>query len=166
MQPSLFDEMLSCGSLVKTMLDTNASLRKVLIVGASDRLIRAVPDKYRDRVKFYSESSLEHTETWRRFYDEHVDEPVYISVDKDVLNTDSAVTNWDHGSMSLASLESLLSIIIRSENIIGIDVCGECTHSLNLLAAQRSLTVDGYANRELLSLYCRYESACAGPAVL
>lgn len=33
MQPSLFDEMLSCGSWVKTMLDTNKFLRKVLIVG-------------------------------------------------------------------------------------------------------------------------------------
>lgn len=159
MQPSLFDEMLSCGSWVKTMLDTNKFLRKVLIVGAADRLIRAVPDEYRDRVKFYGESSLEHAEAWRKFSAEHVDEPVYISVDKDVLNTDSAVTNWDQGSLSLASLESLLSIILRNENVIGIDVCGECTPSLDLFDEQRSISIDGEANHELLSLYCRLASA-------
>lgn len=137
------------------MLDTNKFLRKVLIVGAADRLIRAVPEEYRDRVKFYGESSLEHAEAWRKFSAEHVDEPVYISVDKDVLNTDSAVTNWDQGSLSLASLESLLSIILRNENVIGIDVCGECTPSLDLFDEQRSISIDGKANHELLSLYCR-----------
>ena len=131
------------------MLDTNKFLRKVLIVGAADRLIRAVPDEYRDRVKFYGESSLEHAEAWRKFSAEHVDEPVYISVDKDVLNTASAVTNWDQGSLSLASLESLLSIILRNENVIGIDVCGECTPSLDLFDEQRSISIDGKANHEL-----------------
>ena len=84
---------------------------------------------------------------------------MYISVDKDVLNTDSAVTNWDQGSLSLASLESLLSIILRNENVIGIDVCGECTPSLDLFDEQRSISIDGKANHELLSLYCRLASA-------
>lgn len=164
MQPSLFEEMLSCGSWVKNMLDTNPCLRKVLIVGAADKLIRSVPDEYKSRVKFYGESVMEHEEAWRSFSHEHVDEPVYISVDKDVLNKESAVTNWDQGSMSLNSLESLLTIILRNENVIGIDVCGECTPSLDLFDEQRSLNIDGKANKELLSLYCRIESAAASPA--
>lgn len=164
MQPSLFDEMLSCGSWVKNMLDTNVWLRKVLIVGAADKLIQAVPHEYQSRVKFYGESALEHADAWRKFSDEHVDEPVYISVDKDVLNTESAITNWDQGSLSLASLENLLTIILRSENVIGIDVCGECAHSLDLFDELHCLSIDGKANQELLSLYCRIKSACDNSA--
>ena len=39
MQPPLFKGMLSCGSWVKDMLDWNMLCKKVVIVGASDKLI-------------------------------------------------------------------------------------------------------------------------------
>lgn len=153
MQPSLFDEMISCGSWVKTVLDTNPFLRKVLVVGAAENLIHAVPAEYLPRVKFYSDVTLSHEEGWKKFASEHVKEPVYISVDKDVLNTDAAVTNWDQGVFSLNELEHLLAVIFRSEKVIGVDVCGECSMSLDYFEEQRELIKDGKANSELLALF-------------
>ena len=38
MQPTLFDELLSCGCWVRTMLDTNPLLQKVCIIGANETL--------------------------------------------------------------------------------------------------------------------------------
>ena len=52
--------MLSCGSWVKDMLDWNMLCKKVVIVGASDKLIRTVPEEYGQRVSFYSEATLAH----------------------------------------------------------------------------------------------------------
>lgn len=153
MQPSLFEGLMSCGCWVKSVIDTHPWLRKVVIIGAADKLIQQVPEEYRERVQFYSENQLSHDESWRNFSMAHLQEPVYISVDKDVLNTQAAVTNWDQGSMSLSELEKILSVILRTENVIGVDVCGECSSSLEVFEEERESKVNGEANQELLSLY-------------
>ena len=80
-------------------------------------------------------------------------EPVYISVDKDVLDIKSAVTNWDQGSLSLTELEKLLSIILKKEEIIGVDICGECSSSLDVFQKNRELSINSKANKELLNLF-------------
>ena len=46
-----------------------------------------------------------HEEGWQDFSSGHINGPVYISIDKDVLNPASAATNWDQGSLSLWELE-------------------------------------------------------------
>ncbi|WP_421445911.1 arginase family protein [Agrobacterium tumefaciens] len=50
---------------------------------------------------------------------------VYISIDKDVLAGEDAVTNWDQGVMRLPYLLSLVSEIGRRHRIIGADVIGD-----------------------------------------
>ncbi len=50
---------------------------------------------------------------------------VYISIDKDVLAADDAVTNWDQGGMRLPYLLSLISEIGRRHRVIGADVIGD-----------------------------------------
>lgn len=158
MQPPLFEDMISCGSWVKDMLDTNPYLQKVVVAGASEALIRAVPDIYRDRVRFYGEKALKQEETWKRFASEHVNEPVYISIDKDVLNPESAVTNWDQGSLSFQELEQLLAVVFRHEKIAGIDICGECSATLDLFEEKREAAINGRANQELLELISSFRT--------
>ena len=46
MQPSLFDNLMSCGCWVKKVLDTNPYLQKVCIVGAAEKLIKALHPNY------------------------------------------------------------------------------------------------------------------------
>ena len=153
MQQPVFDNIISCGGWVRDMLDNNPFLRKVIIIGASDKLIRSVPETYKDRVHFYSETSLEHESTWHRYAKEHLNEPVYISIDKDVLNTSSAATNWDQGSMSLAELKKLLAVILHKEDIIGIDICGECKTDEDIISEEKDTMIDSKANESLLKLF-------------
>lgn len=155
MQPTLFEDMLSCGSWVKDVLETNPFLHKVFIVGAAESLVEAMTTGYGDKVKCYSETDLSHEEGWNRFSEEHVDCPVYISVDKDVLNGASAATNWDQGSLTLDELESLLGIILKKEAVVGVDICGECSRSLNFFEEKRELAINGKANSELLALFLK-----------
>lgn len=156
MQPPLFDHILSCGSWVKDVLDSNANCKRVIIVGASDHLVQEVPQEYAGRVHFYSESSFDQETGWKAFASEHVSEPVYISIDKDVLNPASAVTNWDQGSLSLSELEHLLAVVLRQEQVIGIDICGECAATLNLFEERRETEIDSRANEELLRFFCSF----------
>ncbi len=150
MQADMFG-MLSCGDWVKACMDQNPFLRKVVVIGASAKLIAQVPEPYAQRVHFYSDASLEQADVWRRFQEAHLAEPVYISIDKDVLNRDSAVTNWDQGTLSLADLERLLLAILRQNRVIGIDICGECAQIKNLLEQEAALALDSHANAELLA---------------
>lgn len=150
MQPSLFENLLSCGCWVKSVLDTNVFVNKVIIVGANERLLDGVEERYRERVVFYGEQSLDHEELWKRFAFAHLHLPVYISVDKDVLDTESAATNWDQGSLSLKDLQELLGIILRREEVIGVDICGECTDTLNIIEQEKMLEINDRTNRSLI----------------
>ena len=50
-------------------------------------------------------------------------EPVYLSIDKDVLAPDVAQTNWDQGVMQLEELTAAIEPL--RERIIGSDVVGD-----------------------------------------
>ncbi|CAA7626470.1 arginase family protein [Magnetospirillum sp. UT-4] len=52
-------------------------------------------------------------------------ERVYVTIDKDVLHADEAVTNWDQGEMRLDHILACLRVLAGSHAIVGIDVCGE-----------------------------------------
>lgn len=155
MQPPLFKDMLSCGSWVKDMLDTNPRLDKVVIAGVSEELMAQTISGYEDRIRFFSGSELSLEEGWKEFSSLHIADPVYISVDKDVLDPASATTDWDQGSMPLSELESLLCTIFHNERVIGVDVCGECFRALDVFEEQREEKINGHANVELLSLFLR-----------
>jgi hypothetical protein len=50
---------------------------------------------------------------------------VYITIDKDVLSPNDAITNWGQGQMPLSRLLSTLSFIIAHHHAIGVDVTGD-----------------------------------------
>lgn len=52
-------------------------------------------------------------------------EAVYITIDKDVLRPEDAITNWDQGGASLALLETLIQQIAQRHRLIGADIVGD-----------------------------------------
>ena len=68
-------------------------------------------------------------ECWNGFLDELTDRlpetALWITIDKDVLSSDEATTNWDQGQMSLDQILGGLERLAASRRIAGIDVCGE-----------------------------------------
>ncbi len=50
---------------------------------------------------------------------------VYVTIDKDVLRADDAVTNWDQGQLSLDGLERLIRAVAGRARLIGADVVGD-----------------------------------------
>ena len=76
----------------------------------------------------------------------------YISIDKDVLSPEYAVTNWDQGSMSLKELEKLLYIILLHHPVLGMDICGEFLPDSDTAEDMREAAIDGNVNKYLLRL--------------
>ncbi|CAB3395375.1 arginase family protein [Kyrpidia spormannii] len=55
---------------------------------------------------------------------------VYVSIDKDVLDTRAAHTNWDQGGLDAQSLIHLFETVALRRSVIGADVCGELSPAL------------------------------------
>ncbi|MGC8971651.1 MAG: hypothetical protein ACP5K2_05570 [bacterium] len=105
-----FDGFISCGSWLKDALNLKY-LGYVFYIGSdtiegSDRIIRIGENL--KQLPFLKK----------------VESPIYISVDKDIINNSFLETNWEQGCLSVDNLLEILSYI-SAFNIIGIDICGE-----------------------------------------
>ena len=84
--------------------------------------------------------------------------PVYISIDKDILDEEYSETNWSQGKLPLPVLERLLMPFLKSGNILGIDICGECQQGIPLPQYLEAEEINGETNKELFDFlmhYCR-----------
>lgn len=113
MQEPVFPGVLSCGSWVRSALETNTNLKKVFLIG-TDPELDSETGGFAGRVTLLKNTEKIPLEPL----------PVYISIDKDVLSDTFARTDWTQGDMTLDSLLKALSDISESTDIIGIDVCG------------------------------------------
>jgi arginase family enzyme len=57
-------------------------------------------------------------------------EAVYVTVDKDVLRTEEAGTNWDQGQTSVACLKSLIGQVCEGRRLIGADIVGDWSRAV------------------------------------
>jgi len=66
---------------------------------------------------------------WPSFLDNLIQslptEAIWITVDKDVLASEDAATNWDQGGMRLTHLLQAIRALATSKRVLGIDICGE-----------------------------------------
>jgi hypothetical protein len=127
----------------------------VIIAGASADLGDTMPG-YNDRLILCSDVSLKEKDTLQQFMGEQITGPVYISIDKDVLDTGLPVTNWDNGTLPLSELKKILSFILKNHRVIGVDICGELTYSDNPLELLNCESLNNEINRELCNMIRKY----------
>lgn len=151
-QPSLFENLLSCGCWVGRMLDENPYIRKVVLLGAEDSLVEGLPERYRNRIASYNEEAVVHDQIWKEFREKHIDAPVYLTIDKDILDPSQVKTNWNQGKMKLADLKKVIRLIVQHEEVAGIDICGECTGSVLEEAERGEVEQDDRVNASLLRI--------------
>lgn len=137
MQKSIFDEILSCGGWVKSLLDSNSHLRHVYMFGV-DFVDPDLLTGYEDRITL--QADLSH---------QLGDFPLYLSIDLDVLSDSYMQTNWDQGHYSFAQLLEQIAMMWKYNSILGVDICGEDT---NYSAVKRNQTIYRLLIEKLLDL--------------
>ena len=152
MQRPQWDGVISCGGWVTDVLEKNPFVKNVIVVGSSDDLISQVPTRLREKVMFYSQSQIDHHQAWPSMAGKLIHEPVYISIDKDVLRKQDAITDWTNGDMTLLQLQAVLRIIYAHEEVIGVDITGECSATLDYLSEVMYTSVNNKANEELMQM--------------
>ena len=129
MQPPAFGGLLSCGGWIAASLEELPLLQEVILVGPDEEAYVQVESELQQKVCFLSREKLsmmtaEEKEDFFKNLD--ADLPLYISVDKDVLCKEDASTTWSQGDMHLSELMSFLEVVLELQNVVGMDVCGEC----------------------------------------
>lgn len=124
MQESAFFGLLSCGSWVREALSSNPMLKSVCVVGPKEADLRK--DMPTEKVTWISGEELRvgKMEKFKGFLKKDYC-PLYLSVDKDILCREDAVTNWDQGEVRLDSLISWIEEAAETRKCIGVDICGE-----------------------------------------
>ena len=147
MQEPRFGNILSCGGWVKKVLEENKFVNNVVIIGVADHLAEEIRKEIashpadarndngaesNDKITFIRESEMPAVTLEGRSPDRvhstfHIPHSthLYRSIDKDALSPAYAATNWDQGSLDVATLKEIIAGLAASHKIIGVDICGE-----------------------------------------
>ena len=139
-QEPAFGGVLSCGSWVKALKESQPMLKEVWTLGPDHR-IRG-PEVDRELEEGIGDL-LEAVEGKR----------VYLSIDKDVLGREWSRTDWSQGTYSPAQLKGWLDGLLRLD-VVAVDICGELSPEKG--ATPEDLRVNGELNVELQEFILGY----------
>ena len=151
MQPPAFGGLLSCGGWVAASLEELPLLKEVLLVGPDQEAFDQTEPVLREKVRFLSREKLGEMTLEEKvsFFEELTAEfPTYLSVDKDVLCPEEVSTTWSQGEMTLEELCQFVKILLEKQDILGMDICGECDPD-----ACEGDHLNDLANRKLLEIW-------------
>ncbi|MBR6858618.1 MAG: hypothetical protein IKM89_04345 [Bacteroidales bacterium] len=135
-QEPAFGGVLSCGSWVKALRESQPMLQAVWTLGPDHRIRGPRVDR---ELEEGIDDLLEALEgQW-----------VYLSIDKDVLRREESRTDWSQGSYALETLAGWLRKLLKM-NVVAIDLCGEFAPSKG--ATPEDLRINGKTNRYLQEL--------------
>jgi arginase family enzyme len=139
-QEPAFGGVLSCGSWVKALKESQPKLKEVWTLGPDHR-IRG-PEVDRELEEGIGDL-LEAVEGKR----------VYLSIDKDVLGREWSRTDWSQGTYSPAQLKGWLDGLLKQE-LVAVDLCGELSPEKG--ATPEDLRVNFELNVELQEFILSY----------
>ena len=138
MQPSFFANLMSCGCWVKKAL---------------------VEDKYKDKIICFSEEFIKEKYDWEEFSKKHIKNPIYISIDKDVITPKEAKTDWDQGDLTLEELKNIYSNICKNHEILGIDICGDSSNNSEIFKIDYNNEINNRSNKKILEIIEKEEDS-------
>ena len=169
MQPPRFEGILSCGGWIKEVLDNNKFVQNVTVIGVADHLVEEIQEdlthanaaEILSRVTFIRESELKNLQDNLSSFvcSEHasvLSSNLYISIDKDALNTQEAATNWDQGSLTFKHLAEALQVLARNRKILGVDICGERSRDMGFEDTAAADALNNALNEKLFLLLTEF----------
>lgn len=168
MQEAAFFGLLSCGSWVREVLDTNENLKRVCVAGPSQAAFAECEAEKRGVTAITEEELLENGEEKLLAWLRNSYLPLYISIDKDILTKGEARTNWDQGQVSLKQLLRWIQRIFSTRRVLGVDVCGENPQDTAMLPKEEDLQINSRTNAVLwkwllknMQTQASYERTCS-----
>lgn len=155
MQKPVISELTSCGGWAYDVLKEHPYLQQLILIGPNHKNLEQLKVPNKEKLIGISDEELNQHKEKADVGKIRRDVPVYISVDKDVLDEYYAKTNWNQGTMSVELLEQVLQYFITNMEVLGVDLCGEFPVYDNLPEYYESIRVNRGLNQELYQLLIR-----------
>ena len=165
MQKPMIEHMTSCGDWAEKVLETNPWLQQLVLIGPQAKDIEQLyrendglmnRKEISEKLLTFSAEEIRAEEDKNKISKIKKNLPVYISIDKDILDKQYTETNWSQGNMSLPMLERLLSHFLENGNILGIDICGECQQGIPLPEYLQAEELNEETNQKLFEFLSHY----------
>lgn len=136
----VFGNITSCGGWVREASETIPNMKQVIMAGVDSDLIeeesplpeRAISVWLSDLPAIFS----------------RLETPLYISLDKDIMNPEYARTDWTQGPYTLEDIIFILKTAYSSCDVIGLDICGEKKED----PTDEDLLINDLTNQKLLEI--------------
>lgn len=153
MQEAAFFGLLSCGSWAGEVLENHPMLEGICVAGPSCRDFQEYKGENQEKLtRICREELLDKGEQLLlEFLEKDRELPLYISVDKDVLRTSEARTNWDQGDLSLEQLFKWLELAFEKRKVLAVDICGENPPDTASAVSGEDLEINARTNKKLLA---------------
>ena len=153
MQKPLMEDLLSCGGWAAVLADSCKCLKQILVVGPPAESMQEIEVNCREKLLLVSEEEVLDGKWQERLGGMKRDLPVYVSIDRDVLDPAYAKTNWDQGKIKADHLEGILSELLCGRRLIGADFCGELSDSsMSIFERQEARALNRKTDERLLGV--------------
>ncbi len=150
MESAFGGDLLTCGSWVLRALTDLPNLKKAILVGPADEDGTAGQLLADPRITWVIEEDFFIRK--EELYKELLAWPVYISLDKDVLERKEAVTDWSQGGMRLSDILDFLEEAKElGIHFCGMDVCGEQKASEEMSEAGIGAQINSNTNETIVT---------------
>ncbi|WP_026505912.1 arginase family protein [Butyrivibrio sp. NC3005] len=159
LKASIFGDILSCGSWVRNAQIENPNIRKISAIGIDSSLWKKIPIEDREHIAYIKDFDTDTLSKDAQKYITRIVEtldtelPIYISIDKDVLDKKEIQTNWDQGTMTLNRMLMIIKHLKENFRVIGVDICGEMEQrdSFDALETEQKRNIE--ANKKILQIF-------------
>ena len=121
MQQPLFPQLTSCGNWAADVLRDNPFLDQLILAGPDQKSMEGIPEELaedrKEKLICISREEIKEGKIDEKVSRIHMELPIYISIDKDVLDRSGARTNWNQGDMPTDVLEKLLRYVFRHQKV-------------------------------------------------
>ena len=153
MQKPLMEDLLSCGGWAAVLADSCERLKQILVIGPPAAAMKEIDTICREKLLLISEEEVLGGDWQERLAGMRKDLPVYLSIDRDVLDPAYARTNWDQGKLEADNLEEILRELLCESKLIGADFCGELSDgSKTIFERQEARALNRKTDERLLGV--------------
>lgn len=149
MQKAEIEEFTSCGGWAKELLESHPYLQQLILIGPRHKNLDEIQVVHKEKILGISYEEIDTHMVRKELEKVKTKYPIYISIDKDVLDEHYAKTNWNQGDMSLTTLEHFLDFFLKKCEVIGIDICGEYSSNQMIPEYYEARRVNHKVNEEL-----------------
>ncbi len=150
MESAFGGDLLTCGSWVLRALNDLPNLKRAILVGPADEDGTAGQLLADSRITWVTEEEFDARK--EELHEALLEYPVYVSLDKDVLDPKEAVTDWSQGSMKLSDILDFFETAKASGTLfLGMDVCGEQKVSEEASGAGTGAQTNSNANETIVT---------------